>query len=1016
MQRLSEVGAKAIVPVGILLTVAIGLSCYWVSNKQAAVSPQAKFQQDVVAAVQKAGGKVTYGIGNRASLLESAGPPPVDSVNLADKGADGALLEQLCQLTTIQRLNLEGTKIQGGGFGPLNQLVNVESLALTRTQIVDSDVSALAKLPKLKTLSLRETAVSDAGLKQLAGLPGLQNLNLWQTKVTADGMATVSSFPLLQTVSLDEECITPESVRQLKSITSLQAVEIRVASGFGKNTRELLMGQLSAIVTGFGKDGQQIWDGLTPWDETVAGAVEMVTTKFAVEPPQHERLMAAMVGTNFNRVRPNSYRAWSYPPDPPPQVINTLDEFVQALQTLSSSKPRTKDIQVYVRDRFSKEDIPKLVKMLQSPENAGGNLRWYGQFLLVHFGLDDPSAVRELDRMFSHEDPSIRTRACLAFRTRELALAYDTDWIASDKIAEFAVPRLVRLCGDDSLGVRNNASTTLADVAMEHPQYARQVMPALLTAIRLGVTDSLQDAFSRLALHDKEAAIAAVPELLRMLENAASEVPSFYFSPGYSGQPLTRERAISAHTQVIIATMLSVSRADPDLTKEVVAQILKRMGDRGMEQLLGVVDLLSLQNGNETRTMIGGLLDLAESDDRQAARSARLRLAGIVLAVRDAIPDFTLQLDVVKQELNPDFCWFHPRVAAVPGKGKEGKPLVVLTLQKHLAADDHYSGLHYMTSGDLGATWSEIKAPKELDWKPGENNETIAVCDVTPGWHPQTKKVIAIGTMLRYSQTGAQLMDKPRSYDFAYAVYDPQADAWTAWQRFDMPTGAENQFCQVAPGCVQWLVKPDGKLLVPIYFQGPNEGPYAVTVVQAAFDGSTLKYVSNGNELYLNDVRGLVEPSIASFNYEYYLTVRNDNRSYVTQSYDGIYFRPLKPWKFDDGSELGSYNTQQHWVVHNNGLFLVYTRRGANNDHITRHRAPLFMARVSPGNLHVIRATEKELIPERGVMLGNFGAAFVNKDEWWVTDSEFITGGKAHPRGANGSTFAARIKWSKPSY
>jgi hypothetical protein len=33
----------------------------------------------------------------------------------------------------------------------------------------------------------------------------------------------------------------------------------------------------------------------------------------------------------------------------------------------------------------------------------------------------------------------------------------------------------------------------------------------------------------------------------------------------------------------------------------------------------------------------------------------------------------------------------------------------------------------------------------------------------------------------------------------------------------------------------------------------------------------------------------------------------------------------------DDGQELGSYNTQAHWLVPNNVLFLSYTRQGANN-------------------------------------------------------------------------------------
>ena len=72
----------------------------------------------------------------------------------------------------------------------------------------------------------------------------------------------------------------------------------------------------------------------------------------------------------------------------------------------------------------------------------------------------------------------------------------------------------------------------------------------------------------------------------------------------------------------------------------------------------------------------------------------------------------------------------------------------------------------------------------------------------------------------------------------------------------------------------------------------------------------------------------------------------------------------------DDGAELGSYNTMEHWIAHEKGLFLVYTRRGANNDHIIRNRAPLFMAQVDPERLVVLRATEQALVPERGASLG----------------------------------------------
>ena len=118
-------------------------------------------------------------------------------------------------------------------------------------------------------------------------------------------------------------------------------------------------------------------------------------------------------------------------------------------------------------------------------------------------------------------------------------------------------------------------------------------------------------------------------------------------------------------------------------------------------------------------------------------------------------------------------------------------------------------------------------------------------------------------------------------------------------------------------------------------------------------------------------------------------------------------------FRSDDGQELGSYNTQAHWLVHSDGIFLSYTRKGADNDHIARNRAPIFLAEVDPEKLNVIRSTEQILMPERGVMLGNFGAATITANESWVTDAEFITGEKPHPRGADGTVWTARVIWTK---
>ncbi|MDZ4859292.1 MAG: sialidase family protein [Candidatus Hydrogenedentes bacterium] len=370
---------------------------------------------------------------------------------------------------------------------------------------------------------------------------------------------------------------------------------------------------------------------------------------------------------------------------------------------------------------------------------------------------------------------------------------------------------------------------------------------------------------------------------------------------------------------------------------------------------------------------------------------------------------FEVKLETPVKYNGEDWMWFHPRVAAIPGAGKDGNPAIIMTLQRHLNISDYYSGLYTMRTDDLGKTWSGPKTIPELAWRTGAEGEDISVCDVTPGWHAPTGKVIAIGVQVRYGKQGQQLEDKPGSTCGAYSIYDPATDAWTPWQTLEVP-GPEKKFWSVGPGCVQWLVEDGGSLLVPIYFKSPDTEQYSVTTLRCAFDGTKISVTGQGNEMTLAVERGLCEPSLVKFKGLYYMTIRNDQKGYVATSTDGLTYGPMKEWTFDDGSDLGSYNTQQHWLTHGDGLFLTYTRRGADNDFVFRHRAPLFMAQVDPVKLNVIRATEKILMPNRGATFGNFGAVPINETESWVTDAEGMFG-EARQRGAEGSVFVARITW-----
>ncbi len=375
---------------------------------------------------------------------------------------------------------------------------------------------------------------------------------------------------------------------------------------------------------------------------------------------------------------------------------------------------------------------------------------------------------------------------------------------------------------------------------------------------------------------------------------------------------------------------------------------------------------------------------------------------------------YDLDLHVPTKYFDGTRCWCHPRAGIVPAIGMDGNPRVVMTMNNlDLAGSDVFYGVFGLQTDDLGSSWTEAKEQKTL----APRHETIdgverpvAVSDFWPRWHVKTKTLLGTGHTVAY--TPDWKVRNPRPRHTSYATYNPASSSWSDWKKLEMPG---DTFKDAGAGCVQRYDQEDGTILLPIYFRPPGKNS-RVTVCKCTFDGSELKFLDHGSILGLNnDTRGLGEPSLTKLNGTYFMTIRNDEKGFVTKSRDGQTFDDYKPWTFDDGSELGSYNTQQHWVTHSDGLFLVYTRRGANNDHVFRHRAPLFMAQVDPDKLCVIRETEQILVPDRGARLGNFGVTDVSPDETWVTVAEWMQPEGVEKYGSDGSVFVARIRWNEPN-
>lgn len=335
-------------------------------------------------------------------------------------------------------------------------------------------------------------------------------------------------------------------------------------------------------------------------------------------------------------------------------------------------------------------------------------------------------------------------------------------------------------------------------------------------------------------------------------------------------------------------------------------------------------------------------------------------------------------------------------------------PLIILLAQRTMASgSDRFAGYVEFASDDYGETWTgPIDRSDTLGPREDDAGRCWLASGLTPAWHAGSGRLLAVGNTVRYVDD--RVMSGIRPMETSYAVYDADAAGWSRWSTVEMPDRERYRNSGVSGG--QRVDLPNGEILQPIHFRPPEAvvhlhtgAPDAwnhhidahVAVMRLAFDGETLSCVEVGPSVTVSGGRGLLEPSLCLHRDTWLLTMRNNDRGYVSVSDDGRRFTPPKPWRWDDGSEVPTYNTQQHWLKLDGELYLVYTRRGAANDHVFRHRAPLFAALVDTDGPALIRDSEFVVVPERGARLGNFGVTDVpegpaGKPEAWVTVGEWM--------------------------
>jgi len=358
--------------------------------------------------------------------------------------------------------------------------------------------------------------------------------------------------------------------------------------------------------------------------------------------------------------------------------------------------------------------------------------------------------------------------------------------------------------------------------------------------------------------------------------------------------------------------------------------------------------------------------------------------------------------------------WFHPRACMIPGA--QGKPVALMNLQE-IGGSDYFGQVNWSISGDLGRTWTDPAPIAALGRDPVAGNEglTAGVCDVVPQYHPQTGSVLAMGHVVFYRGPKFARGDQLARYP-VYSVRRKDG-SWSERRilEWDDPRTASIY----SNNCGQRVVMPNGDIMMSFTF-GPEVNNRMVAGVRCTFDGEYLRIAEVGPPMRNEVGRGLLEPSLTRFNKKFYLTMRaEDGHGYIAVSDDGINYREKTAWAWDDGQPIGMSTTQQHWLTHSHGLFLVYTREDKSNSKVIRWRSPLWVAQVDPERLCLIRETERVVLPLVGdgvhdadqvAIMGNFNVTNASQDESWVTAGEWI------PRGSgNGDLLLGKIQWSKPN-
>ena len=334
--------------------------------------------------------------------------------------------------------------------------------------------------------------------------------------------------------------------------------------------------------------------------------------------------------------------------------------------------------------------------------------------------------------------------------------------------------------------------------------------------------------------------------------------------------------------------------------------------------------------------------------------------------------------------------WFHPSFC------RFGEDRLLLTMLEYLGPD-FYGAPVFAIGKSADDTFEEPRPIPPFAHRQREDGLVEAVADPRP-FQLNPGSVVVFGCTTFYRDKGNAVYDPNIPLPANEPVYAVLGTDGTWSER--MRLKVDGTFSGYRTACTQICRDRNGDWIVPFYAKKlsaeKNGAPMFFTITaRYRFDGKKLVFQEKGNVLEIGVGRGFVEPSVCtnSDKSRFYLTLRaEDGHAYSAVSEDGLFWSDPIPWRWDDGTEIETSTTQQHWLKTGGKIYLAYTRKTAENAHIFRFRAPLYLAEADPERGVLIKRTESVVFPLRerdgeAAVYGNFHVTQLSDDHALISDS-----------------------------